>query len=63
MKNNSLNHSELIDLTIKTWQPYFTQPIGEEEAEEIIYRWSGFLEIIAKTLESEAAVKENSYET
>lgn len=40
----------LIDQTITTWQPYFTEPLNPSDAEEIIYRWSGFLDIISRSL-------------
>lgn len=40
----------LISQTITTWQPYFTQPLNPSDAEEIIYRWSGFLDIINRSL-------------
>ena len=39
-----------ISQTITTWQPYFTQPLNPQDAEEIIYRWSGFLDIISRSL-------------
>jgi len=42
----------LIRQTITTWQPYFTKPLNPLDAEEIIYRWSGFLDIISRSISS-----------
>lgn len=44
----------LISQTITAWQPYFTKPLNPEDAEEIIYRWSGFLNIISRSLNTQA---------
>lgn len=44
------DRDSLITQTIATWQPYFTQPLNPSDAEEILYRWSGFLDIIKRSL-------------
>jgi hypothetical protein len=43
----------LIQQTIETWRPYFTQPLNEQDAEEILYRWTGFINIISQSLKND----------
>lgn len=43
---------ELIQKTIEVWQPYFTRPLQVADAEEIIGRWTGFIQIIGQALAS-----------
>lgn len=44
---------DLIQATIRVWQPYFTTPLGSKDAEEIIGRWRGFFNVIGQTLSSD----------
>jgi hypothetical protein len=43
---------ELIEKTKEVWNPQLGREITDEEAEEIIYRWSQYLRLIEKSIES-----------
>ena len=44
--------ADLSAATVKTWQPYFTVPLEQNDIEEIISRWSGFMRIASDYLEA-----------
>ncbi len=43
---------ELIEKTKEVWNPHVGRDITDQEAEEIIYRWSQYLRLIEKSLQS-----------
>ncbi len=42
---------ELIQETIRVFQPYFDKPISEDDAVDAIYRMQGLFEVLARTIE------------
>ena len=51
-QDRALESDEFIQHTITTWQPWFTQPMDRSDAEEVIERWKGFLDVVARHLET-----------
>ena len=45
---------KIVQGTLEAWQPYYEQPLTEQDGEEILSNWSAYVSLIsdwAKTLE------------